>query len=80
MILPEERVLRLQDPVPEDLNDWPDFTLTDAKVRTAGSPNYASLLDAKDDHPLTVTGKLSRLDSHRAKLGIVTPCLLSGHS
>lgn len=69
MILPEERILQSQDPVPEDLNDWPDFILTDAKVRVAGSSNYASLLEAKADYPLSVTGRLSRLDNQSAKLG-----------
>ena len=69
MILPEDRVLQSQDPVPEDLNDWPDFTLTDAKVRVAGRPSYASLLDASVDYPLSVTGRLSRLDNQRTKLG-----------
>lgn len=70
MILPEERILLSQDPVPDDLNDWPDFTLTDAKVRVAGSSNYANLLEANANHPLSVTGRLSRLDNQRAKLGI----------
>ena len=70
MILPEERVLQPQYPVPEDLNDWPDFTLTDAKVRVPGTSNYAGLLEATTDNPLSVTGRLSRLDNQRAKLGI----------
>lgn len=69
MILPEERILQSQDPVPKDLNHWPDFTLKDAKVRVAGSSTYASLLDARADFPLSVTGRLSRLDNQRAKLG-----------
>ncbi len=70
MILSEERILLSQDPIPDDLNDWPDFTLTDAKVRVAGSSNYANLLEANADYPLSVTGRLSRLDNQRAKLGI----------
>jgi hypothetical protein len=69
MILPEERILLSQDPIPEDLNDWPDFTLTDAKVRIAGRSTYASLLEANTDHPVSVTGRLSRLDNQRGKLG-----------
>jgi hypothetical protein len=69
MILPEERILQSQHPVPDDLNDWPDFTLTEAKVRVAGSSNYANLLEANADFPLSVTGRLSRLDNSRAKLG-----------
>lgn len=69
MILSEERILLSQDPVPEDLNNWPDFTLTDAKIRVSGSSTYASLLEANADNPLSVTGRLSRLDNQRAKLG-----------
>jgi hypothetical protein len=72
MILPEESILQSQGPVPEDLNDWPDFTLTDAKVRIPGSFNYANLLEARADYPLSVTGRLSRLDIQRSKLGTFT--------
>jgi hypothetical protein len=70
MILPEERILQSQDPIPEDLNDWPEFTLVDAKVRVAGTSNYVSLLEAETNYPLSVTGRLSRLDNQHAKLGI----------
>ncbi len=69
MTLPEERILQSQDPVPEDLNDWPDFTLTDAKIRVARSSTYANLLEANHNYPLSVTGRLSRLDNQRVKLG-----------
>lgn len=69
MILPEERILQSQDPIPDNLNDWPDFTLLDAKVRVAGSSAYANLLEARTDYPLSVTGRLSRLDNQRVKLG-----------
>ena len=79
MILSEERILLLQDPVPDDLNDWPDFTLTDAKIRVAGSSNYANLLEANPDYPLSVTGRLSRLDNQRAKLGIWSRILCKHH-
>lgn len=81
MILPEERILQSQDPVPEDLNDWPDFTLTDAQVRVPGSSVHANLLEAKPNYPLSITGKLACLDSQRAKLGslhhflICRPCV-----
>jgi hypothetical protein len=77
MILPEERVLQTQDPLPDDLNDWPDFTLTDVKVRVAGASTYASLLEARPDYPLSVIGRLSRLDSQRAKLGTQSACSMT---
>ena len=69
MILPEERILQSQDPVPRDLNDWPDFTLTDAKVRVPDSLTYANLLEARPEYPLSITGRLSRLDKQRERLG-----------
>ena len=74
MILPEETILHSQNPVPTDLNDWPEFTLTDAKVRVPGSSKYASLLGATAAYPLSVTGRLSRLDAQTSKLGIFTRC------
>jgi hypothetical protein len=77
MILSEERILLSQDPVPEDLNDWPEFTLKDAQVRIPGSSIYANLLDARPGYPLSVTGKLTSLDSQRAKLGTVN-CFYDG--
>lgn len=70
MTLPEECVLQSQYPIPEDLNDWPDFTLTHAKVCVSGTANHANLLEARTDNPLSVTGRLSYLDNQRAKLGI----------
>lgn len=69
MILPEERILLSQDPVPKDLNDWPEFTLTDVKVRVAGSSSYTSLLEADVKYPVSVTGRLSRLNNQSANLG-----------
>ena len=75
MIVNEERILQPQDPVPENLNDWPGFILTDAKVRVSGTLIYANLLDARPEHPLTVTGKLSRLDKQRERLGMRQFCL-----
>lgn len=78
MILSEESILQSQDPVPEDLNDWPEFTLKDAQVRIPGSSTCANLLEARPGYPLSVTGKLASLDSQRAKLGIMI--YLSGRS
>lgn len=70
MILSEERVLQLEDSLSEDVNDWPEYTLTDVKVRRNENATFVSLLEAKPEFPLSVTGRLSRLDKQREKLGI----------
>jgi len=67
--LAEERVLQVQDPVPDDVNKWPDFALTDAKVFYQGKGRYASLLEASEDTPLCVVGVLSSLEDDQLDLG-----------
>ncbi|KAK5199878.1 hypothetical protein LTR92_000419 [Exophiala xenobiotica] len=63
--LPEERVLKPLDPVPDDVNEWPDFMLREAKVFYQGKGRYADLLQASDDTPLCVLGELMPLgDEH----------------
>lgn len=67
--LAEERVLRVLDPVPDDVNEWPDFALTGAKVFYQGKGRYASLLEASEDTPLCVVGVLSSLEDDQLGLG-----------
>jgi hypothetical protein len=67
--LAEERVLRVLDPVPDDVNEWPDFALTGAKVFYQGKGRYASLLEASEDTPLCVVGVLSSLEDDQLDLG-----------
>ncbi|KIW60354.1 hypothetical protein PV05_00580 [Exophiala xenobiotica] len=63
--LPEERVLKPLDPVPDDVNTWPDFMLREAKVFYQGKGRYADLLQASDETPLCVLGELMPLgDEH----------------
>ena len=71
--LPEERVLKIQNPVPEDVNDWPDFTLREAKVFPQGKSRYADLLEASADFPLCVIGELEPVDDDQEHLGILLP-------
>ncbi len=59
---PEERVLRPLDPIPDDVNDWPDFALREVKVFYQGKGRYADLLEASDAIPLCVLGELMPLD------------------
>jgi hypothetical protein len=67
--LAEERVLRVLDPVPEDVNEWPDFALTDAKIFYQGKGRYASLLEASENTPLCVVGVLGSVEDDQMGLG-----------
>jgi len=67
--LAEERVLQILDPVPEDVNDWPDFSLTEVKIFYQGKGRYADLLEASEDTPLCVLGELVPLEDEQADLG-----------
>lgn len=60
--LPESSVLKPLDPVPHDVNDWPDFALRDVKIFYQGKGRYADLLEASEDVPLCVLGELMPLD------------------
>ena len=66
---PEERVLKPLDPVPEDVNDWPDFALREVKIFYQGKGRYADLLEASDESPLCVLGELMPLDDELEHLG-----------
>jgi len=67
--LAEERVLKPLDPVPEDVNDWPDFSLRDVKVFYQGKGRYASLLESSEDTPLCIVGILTPVDEEQQDLG-----------
>lgn len=66
---PEERVLKPLDPVPEDVNEWPDLALREVKIFHQGKARYADLLDASDETPLCVLGELMPLDDELEHLG-----------
>ena len=68
--LPEERVLKSLDPVPEDSNVWPDFQLREVKVFYQGKGRYADLLEASEENPLCVVGELMPLDDEQEQLGV----------
>ena len=76
---PEERVLTSLDPVPDDVNDWPDFALREVKIFYQGKGRYADLLEASDELPLCVLGELMPLDDELEHLGTSDsksrPCL-----
>ena len=67
--LAEERVLRALNPIPDDVNEWPDFALTDAKVFYQGKSRYASLLEASESTPLCVVGVLASVEDDQLNLG-----------
>ncbi|EXJ94191.1 hypothetical protein A1O1_02584 [Capronia coronata CBS 617.96] len=68
---PEERVLKPLDPVPDDVNDWPDFALREAKIFHQGKGRYAELLQASEETPLCVLGELMPLDDEQEHLALI---------
>lgn len=65
---PEERVLKLLDPVPGDVNEWPDFALREVKIFYQGKGRYADLLEASDETPLCVLGELMPVEDEQEHL------------
>ena len=61
-------MLRPLDPIPEDVNDWPDFVLLDAKIFYQGKGRYADLLEASEETPLCVVGILTPVDDDQQDL------------
>ncbi|OAP63081.1 hypothetical protein AYL99_02308 [Fonsecaea erecta] len=68
---PEERVLKPLDPVPDDVNDWPDFALRETKIFYQGKGRYADLLHASEETPLCVVGELMPLDDEQEHLALI---------
>jgi hypothetical protein len=67
----EDRVLKPLHPVPDDVNEWPDFALRDAKIFFQGKSRYADLLQASEETPLCVVGELMPLDDEQEHLALV---------
>lgn len=68
---PEERVLKPLEPVPIDVNDWPDFALREVKVFYQGKGRYADLLEAAEDVPLCVLGELMPLEEEHEHFAVL---------
>ncbi|KAK5078635.1 hypothetical protein LTR64_002950 [Lithohypha guttulata] len=68
---PEERVLKLLDPVPSDVNEWPDFALREVKIFYQGKGRYADLLEASEQVPLCVLGELMPLEDEQEHLAVL---------
>ncbi|KAK5947658.1 hypothetical protein PMZ80_001812 [Knufia obscura] len=68
---PEERVLKPLDPVPDDVNDWPDFALREVKIFYQGKGRYADLLEAAEDVPLCVLGELMPLEDEHEHFALL---------
>lgn len=68
---PEERVLKALDPIPEDVNEWPDFALREVKIFYQGKGRYADLLDAAEEVPLCVLGELMPLEDEHEHLALL---------
>jgi len=77
--LPETDVLKPTDSTIADDNDWPEFSLTNTSI-TDASDTTASLLNASPGNPVTVTGRLERLQQdqiHLAQHRDILPAVLS---
>ncbi len=68
---PEENVLKALDPLPDDVNEWPDFALREAKIFYQGKARYADLLEASDETPLCVVGELMPLEDEQDHLALI---------
>ena len=68
---PEESVLKALDPLPDDVNEWPDFALREAKIFYQGKGRYADLLEASDESPLCVVGELMPLEDEQDHLALI---------
>ena len=66
---PEERVLQPLNPVPDDVNEWPDFALREGKVFYQGKGRYADILEASDETPLCVLGELMPIEDEQDHIG-----------
>ena len=79
-ILPESAVLAPRDPSITNTDDWSIFELSDVTVVDPNALNLEeSLLRATEHHPLTVRGRLKRLDNdlaHTSLLPRVEPSLV----
>lgn len=64
-------MLKALDPVPEDVNEWPDFALREVKIFHQGKGRYADLLEAGDDVPLCVVGELMPLEDEQEHLALI---------
>ena len=54
-------------------DEWPTFSLKKISITSQKTGELCSLLAAHKAHPVTVAGKLEKVDSDLLPLGMMTP-------
>ena len=73
MAVLEEDVLMAKDPSLRNSDEWPTFSLKKISITSQKTGELCSLLAAHKAHPVTVSGKLEKVDSDLLPLGMMTP-------
>ena len=73
MAVLEEDLLYPKDPSLGNSDEWPTFSLKKISITSQKTGELCSLLAAHKAHPVTVSGKLEKLDSDLIPLGIANP-------
>ena len=71
MAILEEDVLEPKDLSLRNSDEWPTFNLKKISVTSQMTGELCSLLAAHKGHPVTVSGKLEKVDSDLLPLGIM---------
>lgn len=73
MVVPEDAILKPvfkpKNPALINPDDWPTFSLRKGNVVSQGSGQPVSLLSARKDHPVKVTGYLLDIEDDLQHLG-----------
>ena len=72
MAVLEEDVLIAKDPDLRNSDEWPTFSLKKISITSQKTGELCSLLAAHKAHPVTVSGKLEKVDSDLLPLGMMT--------
>lgn len=71
MAILEEDLLKPKDPSLRNSDEWPTFNLKRINVTSQKTGELCSLLAAHKAHPVTVSGKIEKIDSDLLPLGMI---------
>ena len=71
MAIFEEDVLKSKDPSLRNSDEWPSFNLKKISVTSQTSGELCTLLAAHKGHPVTVLGKLEKVDTDLLPLSMM---------
>lgn len=72
MAILEEDVLKPKDPSLRNSDEWPTFNLKRISVTSQKTGELCSLLAAHKAHPVTVCGRIEKIDSDLLPLGMIS--------